>query len=73
MATILPIKEMSQAEKLRAMEELWADLASDELASPRWHNDVLRETEKLVAAGKAKFSDWETAKRRIREKTARKK
>jgi hypothetical protein len=70
MAVTLPIKRMSQEDKLRAMEELWADLSRDgaETDSPGWHGAVLRETERLVREGKAKFSDWNSARRRIRRK-----
>lgn len=62
---------MSREDKLRAMEALWADLTRDdaELESPGWHGAVLRETEQLVRQGKAKFSDWQSARRRIRRKT----
>lgn len=73
MATVLPLKSMTRVEKLRAMEEIWADLTHDEekFDSPSWHADVLRETEKAVASGKAKFSDWEEAKKRLRRKAAK--
>lgn len=55
------------------MKLLWADLSGDEqnMDSPDWHEDELRTTEDLVKRGKAKFSDWETAQRRIRAKAAR--
>jgi Putative addiction module component len=61
---------MSREDKLRAMEALWEHLSRDEarLPSPDWHAQVLRETEQLIKEGKAKFSDWGTAKRRIRQK-----
>jgi len=64
---------MSRADKLRAMETLWADLSRDEaeIESPGWHGAVLRETEQLVRDGKAKFSDWQTARRRIHRKASR--
>ena len=73
MAVTLPINRMSREDKLRAMEELWADLSQDEAEtdSPAWHGEVLRETEKLVRQGKAKFSDWRDAKRRISRKASR--
>jgi len=73
MAVTLPIRRMSRADKLRAMEALWADLSRDEagIHSPDWHGVVLRETEQLVRDGKAKFSDWQAASRRIRRKAAR--
>jgi hypothetical protein len=74
MAVTLPIERMTRADKLRAMEALWADLSRDEAEfdSPGWHGEILRETEQLVRAGKAKFSDWQTARRRIRRKADRK-
>jgi hypothetical protein len=70
MAVMLSIRRMSREDKLRAMEALWADLSRDEAEtdSPGWHGAVLRETEQLVREGKAKFSDWQTARRRIRRK-----
>ncbi len=70
MAVTLSIGRMSREDKLRAMEALWADLSRDEneTDSPDWHGAVLRETEQLVREGKAKFSDWPSAQRRIRRK-----
>ncbi len=64
---------MSRPEKLRAMEEIWTDLSQDDDAfeSPAWHEEALREAERAVAAGTAKFSDWEEAKRRLRWKAAK--
>jgi Putative addiction module component len=45
MQPVLPLEKMSREEKLRIMEELWADLSRDEsqVESPAWHGDVLRE------------------------------
>ena len=73
MAVTLPIGRMSRADKLRAMEALWADLSRDEagIDSPGWHGAILRETEQLVRDGKAKFSDWQAARQRIRRKAGR--
>ena len=73
MPVVLPLKKMSRDEKLRAMEELWADLSQDEgrFESPAWHEQALREAERAVKAGKARFSDWEEAKKRIRRKAAK--
>jgi len=54
-------------EKLRAMEILWEDLCRDEknLPMPQWHKDLLDHRQKLIRAGKARFANWETAKKRI--------
>ena len=51
------------------MEAIWGDLAMDEntLESPAWHEAVLRDRKKALAAGKATASDWEEAKDRIRK------
>lgn len=72
-AIMLPIERMSRDDKLRAMEALWADLSRDEawIKSPDWHAVTLRETEQLVREGKAEFSDWQTARCRVRRKAAR--
>ena len=58
----LPLEKMTLAEKLQAMEELWADLSRDDkFESPAWHGEVLkkRKTE-------TDFVDWETAKEQLR-------
>lgn len=72
MAMALDLSKMSRQEKLIAMESLWADLTEDEsrFKSPAWHGEALKETERLVKAGKAKFTNWDEAKVRIRRKAA---
>lgn len=59
----LPLKE-----KLFVMEALWDDLsqAGGDLPVPQWHQDILDEREAQIAAGTAKFVDWEAAKQEIR-------
>jgi len=73
MPVALPLKKMSRGEKLLAMEALWADLSKDDdrLESPEWHAQALRESARAVRSGKAKFSDWKIAKKRIRRKAAK--
>lgn len=70
MATTLPLKSMTKVEKLRAMEELWADLTKnqDRFASPSWHLHELRATESRVLAGKEEFTDWDAAKKSLRRR-----
>jgi Putative addiction module component len=65
----LPLGEMSVAEKLYAMETLWADLCRNapEEAAPEWHAQVLQERERRLAAGQEEVLDWEEAKRRLRQ------
>ena len=59
---------MSVAEKLQAMEAIWADLTrhSPDDAVPSWHGDVLAERERRLAAGEEVVMDWEEAKKRLR-------
>jgi hypothetical protein len=64
MNVALPLGKMTVAEKLQAMEELWADLSRDEqLESPAWHETILRER-----ANQTDFVDWETAKKQLRDR-----
>lgn len=63
MSINLPLEKMTLADKLEAMEALWADLSRTpaDLPSPDWHRDILNERRRLVAEGKLKFLDWDTA------------
>jgi putative addiction module component (TIGR02574 family) len=67
MATPLAIDRMTIEEKLQAMEALWDDLCRHEEALPihEWQKQVLDERERLVEEGKARFIDWEQAKKDI--------
>ena len=69
MKIALPLTEMTTAEKLIAIEELWADLqrSPEEIPAPPWHADVLAAREERVRRGESKFSDWNEAKVRIRD------
>lgn len=69
MEAALRLDKMTVAEKLRAMEALWADLSRDEtqIESPAWHGDVLHDREAKIKSGKEKFIDWETAKKQLRD------
>lgn len=73
MPIVLPLEKMSRADKLRAMEALWADLSRNEakVKSPPWHEQALRDAECAVKQGKALFSDWDEAKKRLRRKAAK--
>jgi hypothetical protein len=72
MPTQLQIDQMTVAEKLRIMEELWEDLRTraEGVPVPQWHKDLLEERERLIESGEAQFGDWETAKKRIIEQTS---
>ena len=67
MHAAIPLDKMDVAEKLRAIEEIWDSLcrAPDDVPSPEWHGNVLREREQRIQEGKAKFVDLAEAKRRV--------
>ena len=68
----LPLSKLTLAQKLNLMEAIWEDLAKDEkaLESPDWHEQVLKDREEALVAGKAAVSGWEEAKDRIRRKAS---
>ena len=72
MSLHLQIDQMTIAEKLRAMEELWDDLRTraEGVSMPQWHKDLLDERERLIASGEAQFDDWDVAKIRITKQTS---
>jgi hypothetical protein len=72
MSTVINIDQMTLEEKLRAMEALWDNLCrrEEDVPIPQWHKTLLDERELLIEQGKAQFTDWETAKKRIGERTS---
>jgi len=66
----ISINQMTTAEKIRAMEDIWDDLCrhAAEIPSPSWHRDALSQREESVSKGAETFTDWEIAKKKIREK-----
>jgi hypothetical protein len=72
MKTALPLKEMTVSEKIGIMEEIWSDLSisSGEYSPPDWHGRILEERSRLIESGEVGFTDWETAKREIRDRVS---
>lgn len=70
MANPLQLSEMSTEEKLRAMEEIWADLIRDpaSVPVPGWHGQELEARRQRVEEGAAGFSKWSDAKSRMRDR-----
>lgn len=66
--SIAELRKLPAEEKLRILELLWGDLASDEDAfeSPSWHEAELRKTDADFKAGKLEILDWEDAKKALR-------
>lgn len=63
MSIDLPLDNMTLADKLAAMELLWADISRrpTDLPSPGWHKEILDERRRHVAEGKLTIIDWDTA------------
>lgn len=61
------IEQMTQDEKLQTLEALWDSLwpRQESVPSPEWHGAILEERAARVASGKAVFSDWDAAKKRL--------
>ena len=70
MAIAIPLETMSVEEKIQVMEIIWDDLChkADDMESPSWHEDVLREREEALQPGADEFIDWDLAKKNIRKK-----
>jgi hypothetical protein len=52
---------------LSALHELLLRSAEADLALPAWQKDLLDGREEAIESGKAKFIDWELAKKEILE------
>ncbi|TVP77376.1 MAG: acyl-protein synthetase [Puniceicoccaceae bacterium] len=52
-----------------AIEAIWGDLLAspEQVESPGWHQEALKETEARVAAGLEEPIDWEQAKAKLRK------
>jgi hypothetical protein len=63
----LPLKEMTIAEKIGVMEEIWCDLSNSGMSysPPAWHDRILEERARLANSGEVGFTDWEAAKKQI--------
>ena len=69
MDVLLPLEQMTTADKLRALELIWEDLRRTpaSIPAPAWHADVLHARQQRVQEGTSCFGDWTEAKKRIRE------
>ena len=69
MISLQALHQLPLREKLFVMEALWDDIsaAETELEVPAWQKEVLDVREEAVAAGTARFIDWEDAKKEMLE------
>jgi len=62
----IPVHNMSIAEKLNAMEQLWTSMqGSPEQSLPEWHGELLSERQKRIDSGDASFSTLDEVKDRL--------
>jgi hypothetical protein len=67
--TSISLQNMTTAEKISVMEEIWTDLCQhSSLESPSWHETVLSSREQQREDGNQAPLDWEKAKQEIRSK-----
>ncbi len=61
----IPLDKMSVAEKIEAMEALWADLSRtpSQVPVPEWHREVLKARRESPAT----WLDWDQVKASLRE------
>ncbi len=71
MELVLPLDQMTVAEKLKAIEVLWDDLSRnpDDIASPPWHEDVLAVRQRQVEEGRANFIPLDEFRKGIDKET----
>ena len=69
--TIPAIEDMTAAQRVELMEELWKVMSRTpgEVEPPDWHRQVLEERERALASGEIEYMDWEEAKVYIRQRT----
>ena len=64
----ISIDKLSTTEKIELMEKLWSDLsASADYSPPAWHGEELARRKNAVKEGKATYTNWEQAKKEIRD------
>jgi 2-oxoglutarate dehydrogenase complex dehydrogenase (E1) component-like enzyme len=66
--TIPSIEEMTGAQRVELMEELWKAMSKrpEDIEVPERHRRILEERREAVDRGEIDYIDWEEAKRQIR-------
>lgn len=66
----LTVSSMSTAQKLEAMEQLWASLqTSEDFTPPEWHRQILADRQKRIDRGETTFSTVAEVRERLRKRT----
>ena len=62
----LPISSMTMAERLEAMDQLWASMRSQpDYAPPTWHAEILAKRQRKIEQGETTFSSLDDVRDRI--------
>jgi hypothetical protein len=66
------LKELTFPEKIGLMEDLWNHLSRENagFTPPEWHGEVLQIRKKRIESGDIGFTDWEVAKKEIRDRVS---
>jgi putative addiction module component (TIGR02574 family) len=69
--TIPAIDDMTPVQKVELMEELWKSMSRnpEDIQSPAWHGEVLKEREEALKNGTDSFISLEEAEAYIRKRT----
>jgi hypothetical protein len=64
------LEEMTFSQKMGLMEDLWNHLSRDKagFTPPDWHGEILKIRKERIEAGDIGFTDWEVAKKEIRDR-----
>ncbi len=65
MVVLDTFRQLSTPERLELLEALWSEMDEAQVASPAWHKEALAESLADFETGRAKFSDWNEAKKRL--------
>ena len=68
---VLPLDKMTFTEKMEIIDTVWGHIRQhpEDIEWPDWHEVYLKKIEEEIASGKAKFIDFETAKKMLLEET----
>ena len=65
----IALDRMTAAEKIQLIEVIWEDLTREpnNIPSPAWHAEILRQREQGITAGTTQFLDITEAKQAVRD------
>ena len=65
--SISEIEKMTVHERLQTMELLWDSIthSSEEIESPSWHGEILKERKKIIESGEAEWLTMDELRREL--------